>query len=56
MQPKVGGNLHLKLNIATRPIGNKYLKGKMKRTFIYRICLLECHSNTIVAVFDGSRA
>ena len=24
MQPKVGGKLHLKLNIGTRPIANKY--------------------------------
>ena len=32
MQPKVGGILHLKLNIDTRPIANKYREGKMKST------------------------
>ena len=32
MQPKMGGKLHLKLNIGTRPIANKYREGKMKRT------------------------
>ena len=32
LQPKVGGILHLKLNIGTRPIANKYREGKMKRT------------------------
>jgi len=31
-QPKEGGRLHLKLNITTRPIENKYRKGKLKRT------------------------
>ena len=29
---KVGGRLHLKLNIGERPIANKYSDGKMKRT------------------------
>ena len=32
MQPKVGGKLHLKLNMDKRPIANKYREGKMKRT------------------------
>lgn len=32
MQPKVGGKLHLKLNIGTRPIANKYREGKVKST------------------------
>ena len=32
MQPKTGGKLHLKLNIGTRPIANKYREGKMKST------------------------
>lgn len=32
MQPKMGGKFHLRLNIATRPIANKYREGKMKRT------------------------
>ncbi len=29
---KIGGKLHLKLNIGERPIANKYCEGKMKRT------------------------
>lgn len=32
VQPKVGGKLHLKLNISERPIAYKYRKGKMQRT------------------------
>jgi hypothetical protein len=28
----VGGKFHLKLNIGSRPIANKYHEGKMKRT------------------------
>ena len=32
MQPKMGGKFHLKLNIGTRPIANKYREGKMKST------------------------
>ena len=29
---KMGGKFHLRLNIGTRPIANKYREGKMKRT------------------------
>ena len=32
MQPKVGGKLHLRLNIGTSLIENKYSEGKLKRT------------------------
>ncbi len=32
MQLKMGGELHLKLNIGERPIANKYREGKMKST------------------------
>ena len=32
VQPQEGGKLHLRLNIATRPILNKYREGKLKRT------------------------
>jgi hypothetical protein len=28
----VGGNCHLKLNMCSRPIANKYHEGKVKRT------------------------
>ena len=31
-QPKVGGKLHLKLNMTMNPIANKYSDGKLKRT------------------------
>ena len=32
VQLKLGGILHLRLNIHRRPIANKYRKGKMKST------------------------
>jgi hypothetical protein len=32
VQPQMGGKFHLKLNIGTRPIANKYREGKMKST------------------------
>ena len=32
VQPKVGGKLHLRLNITARPIANKYREGKLQRT------------------------
>ena len=32
MECKAGGKFHLKLNIGSRPIANKYHEGKMKRT------------------------
>ena len=32
MERKAGGKFHLKLNIGSRPIANKYHEGKMKRT------------------------
>ena len=31
-QPKLGGRPHLRLNITTRPIANKYREGKLQRT------------------------
>ena len=32
LERKLGGKFHLKLNIVSRPIANKYHEGKMKRT------------------------
>ena len=32
LQPKAGGKLHLRLNMSTSPIANKYREGKLKRT------------------------
>ena len=32
LERKLGGKFHLKLNMSSRPIANKYHEGKMKRT------------------------
>ena len=32
LERKSGGKFHLKLNMGSRPIANKYHEGKMKRT------------------------
>ena len=32
LERKVGGKFHLKLNMGSKPIANKYHEGKMKRT------------------------
>ena len=32
LECKLGGKFHLKLNIGSRPIANKYHEGKLKRT------------------------
>ena len=32
VQPKAGDKLHLRLNIDTNPIANKYREGKLQRT------------------------
>jgi hypothetical protein len=32
VERKLGGKFHLKLNMGSRPIANKYHEGKMKRT------------------------
>ena len=32
LERKLGGKFHLKLNIGSKPIANKYHEGKMKRT------------------------
>ena len=32
LERQVGGKFHLKLNIGSRPIANKYREGKVKRT------------------------
>ena len=32
LERKLGGNFHLKLNIGSKPIANKYHEGKVKRT------------------------
>ena len=37
----MGGKFHLKLNIGSRPIANKYHEGKVKRTLEIELNLLE---------------
>ncbi len=32
LESKLGGKFHLKLNMGSKPIANKYHEGKMKRT------------------------
>ena len=32
LERKLGGKFHLKLNMGSKPIANKYYEGKMKRT------------------------
>ena len=41
VQPKVGGELLLKLNNGGRPIANKYREGKMQRTLKRELKVLE---------------
>ena len=46
MQTKVGDKLHLKLNMGTRPIANKYRKGKVKsalKSALFLVCLATTH-------------
>ncbi len=37
----MGGKFHLKLNIGSRPIANKYHEGKVKRTLKRELKVLE---------------
>ena len=37
LERKVGGKFHLKLNINSRPIANKYHEGKVKKDFEKRV-------------------
>ena len=37
----MGGKFHLKLNIGTRPIANKYREGKMKSTLKRKLIVRE---------------
>lgn len=41
LQLKIGGRLHLKLNISERPIAKKYCEGKVKRTLKRKLKVLE---------------
>ena len=41
LERQVGGKFHLKLNVGSRPIANKYREGKMKRTLKRELKVLE---------------
>lgn len=55
LQYKAGGIFPLRLNISDRPIGNKYLEGKLKRTLkrelkLPEIVVVEGLTGTLVGV------
>ena len=54
MQPKMGGKFHLKLNIGTRPIANKYCEGKMKSTLKRELKVRETVKRETIEVSSGS--
>ena len=41
LERKMGGKFHLKLNMGSKPIANKYHEGKMKRTLKRELKVLE---------------
>ena len=41
LERKLGGKFHLKLNMGSKPIANKYHEGKMKRTLKRELKVLE---------------
>ena len=41
LERKLGGKFHLKLNMGSKPIANKYHEGKMKRTLKREFKVLE---------------
>ena len=53
MQPKMGGKFHLKLNIGTRPIANKYCEGKMKSTLKRELKVRETVKREAIEVSSG---
>jgi hypothetical protein len=53
MQPKMGGKFHLKLNIGTRPIANKYCEGKMKSTLKRELKVRETVKRETIEVSSG---
>ena len=55
LQPKRGGKFHLKLNIGTRPIANKYREGKMKSTLKRELKVRETVKREAIEVSSGSR-
>ena len=55
LQPQMGGKFHLKLNIGTRPIANKYCEGKMKSTLKRELKVRETVKREAIEVSSGSR-
>ncbi len=52
VQPQMGGKFHLKLNIGTRPIANKYREGKMKSTLKRELKVPEIAKREVVESSD----
>ncbi len=55
MQLKMGGELHLKLNIGERPIANKYREGKMKSTLLKSVASTETQPCLGLVYFSARR-
>ena len=53
LQPQMGGKFHLKLNIGTRPIANKYREGKMKSTLKRELKARETVEREAIEVSNG---
>ena len=53
---KMGGRLHLKLNIGERPIANKYREGKMKSTLERELTVREIVGRETLEVRLACRA
>ena len=51
----MGGKFHLKLNIGTRPIANKYCEGKMKSTLKRELKVRETVKREAIEVSSGLR-
>jgi hypothetical protein len=49
----MGGKFHLKLNIGTRPIANKYCEGKMKSTLKRELKVRETVKREAIEVSSG---
>ena len=54
LQRKMGGKFHLKLNIGTRPIANKYREGKMKSTLKRKLIVRETVSREAHGISNAS--
>ena len=54
LERKMGGKFHLKLNMGSKPIANKYHEGKMKRTLkrelkVFEIAEREANGTSFLA-------